>query len=57
MSEEGVVGQVTERSGVPGRDERVKVGFLALLQALWVSLSCSRGHSDVLEPGRHGSEP
>lgn len=35
MSEEGVAGQVTERSGVPGRDKRVKTGFLALVQAIW----------------------
>lgn len=34
MSEEGVVGQVTERSGMPGRDKRVKTGFLALVQAI-----------------------
>lgn len=57
MSEEGVVGQVTESSGVPGRDKRVKVGFLALVQAVCVSTSCSRRCSDVLEPGGHGSEP
>lgn len=38
---------MTERSGAPGRDQRVKTGFLALVQAVWVNTSCSRGHADM----------
>lgn len=59
MSEEGVAGQVTERSGVPGRDKRVKTGFLALVQAIWraspapgAALMCWRQADVDLNPNR-----
>lgn len=52
-----VAGHVTEMSGVLGREERVKLGFLALVQGVWVRTSCSRGRSAELEPGIHGFEP
>lgn len=57
MSEDGVIGQVAEMSGVLGRDEGVKVGFLAPVQAVWMRTSCSRGCPAVPKPGRHGFGP
>lgn len=57
VSEDGVIGQVAEMAGVLGRDEGVKVGFLALVQAVWMRTSCSRGRPAVLKPDRHGFGP